>query len=115
MRLRGLPKSIVSDRDAKFVGHSWRTLWKKIGTKLSFSSTYHPQTNGQTEVVNRSLGNLLRSFAGEHPKQWDEILAQSEYAYNDSPNRSTGQSPFHIVCGMHPRGVPELRDLGKLK
>ena len=110
---RRLSKSIVSNRDSKFVGHFWRTLWKKLGTKLSFSSAYHPQTDGQTEVVNRSLRNILRSLNTEHPKQWDEVLAQAEYAYNDSHNKSTGQSPFHIVYGMHPRGVVELRNLGK--
>ena len=75
--------------------------------------SYHPQTDGQTEVVNKSLGNLLRSLVGEHPKQWDWILAQEEFAYNDFPNSSTSQSPFHIVYGMHPRGVCELRKLRK--
>ena len=60
--------------------------------------------------MNRSLGNLLRSLAGEHPKQWDHIFPQAEYAYNDSP---TGQSPFHIVYGLHPRGISELRNLGR--
>jgi hypothetical protein len=111
VRLHGLPKSIVSDRDTKFVGHFWRTLWKKLGTDLSFNSTYHPQTDGQTEVVNRSLGNLLRSLVTEHHSQWDQILPQAEFAYNDSPNRSTGKSPFQILYGMQPRGVSELRDL----
>jgi hypothetical protein len=111
VRLHGLPKSIVSDRDTKFVGHFWRTLWKKLGTDLSFSSAYHPQMDGQTEVVNRSLGDLLRSLVAEHHSQWDQILPQVEFAYNDSPNRSTGQSPFQIMYGMQPRGVSELRDL----
>jgi hypothetical protein len=46
VRLHGLPKSIVLERDTKFVCHFWRTLWKKLGADLSFSSTYHPQTNG---------------------------------------------------------------------
>ena len=74
LRLHGLPKIIVSDRETVFVGHFGRTLWKKLGTKLSFISAYHPQTNEQTEVVNKSLGNILRSLVGEHPKQWDHIL-----------------------------------------
>ena len=74
----------------KFTGHFWRTLWKKLGTRLNFSLAYHPQSDGQTEVVNRSLGNMLRSLIGESPKQWDKVLAQDEFAYNDSPNRSIG-------------------------
>jgi hypothetical protein len=74
VRLHGLPKSIISDRDTKFVGHFWRTLWKNLGTSFSFSSAYHPQTDGQTEVVNRSLGDLLRSLVTEHHSQWDHIL-----------------------------------------
>jgi hypothetical protein len=110
VRLHGLPKSIVSDRDTKFMGHFWRTLWKKLGTSLSFSSAYHPQMDGQTEVVNRSLGDLLRSLVTEHHSQWDHILPQAEFTYNDSLNRSTGQSPFQIVYGMQPRGVSELKD-----
>jgi len=115
VRLHGLPRSIISDRDVKFTGHFWRNLWKKLNTRLQFSSAYHPQTNGQTEVVNRSLGNLLRSLTGENSRTWDRVLAQAEFAYNDSPNRSTGLSPFQILYGMHPRGVHELRDLGKLE
>jgi hypothetical protein len=110
VRLHGLPKSIVSERDMKFIGHFWRTLWKKLGTNLMFSSAYHPQTDGQTEVVNRSLGDLLRSLVVEHHSQWDSILPQAEFAYNDLVNQITGRSPFQIVYGMQLRGVSELRD-----
>jgi hypothetical protein len=109
----GLPRSIVSDRDTNFVSHFLRTLLKKMGNNLYFSSTYHPQMDGQTEVVNRSLGDLLRSMVSEHRSQWDPILPQEEFAYNDSPNKSTGQIPFQIMYGMQLRGVSELRDLEK--
>jgi hypothetical protein len=113
VRLHGFPRSIVSDRDTKFVGHFWRTLWKRLGTKFSFSSTYHPQTHGQTEVVNMSLGNLLRSLVTEQGRQWDQILAQAEFAFNNSMNKTTGKTPFEIVYGIQPRGIRELRDLNQ--
>ena len=57
----------------------------------------------------------MRILVGDHPKQWDQRLAQEKYAYNNSPNRSIGKSHFQIVYGMHPRGVHELRDLGTTK
>jgi hypothetical protein len=62
VRLHGVPKIIVSDRDVKFMSYFWKTLWGKLGTKLLFSSTYHPQTDRQTDVVNRTLSMLLRSM-----------------------------------------------------
>jgi hypothetical protein len=108
VRLHGLPRSITSDRDTRFLGHFWRILWKNMGSKLLYSSAYHPQMDGQTKVVNQSLGNLLRSLSGEKPGQWDLILAQDEFAYNDSVNRYVGKSPFHIVYGRSPKGVVDL-------
>jgi len=58
---------------------------------------------------------MLRSLVGKNPKKWDKVLAQAEFAYNDSPNRSTGMSPFKILYGMHPRGVYELQYLGQME
>jgi len=101
--LHGLPTTIVSDRDVKFISYFWKTLWAKLGTKLAFSNAFHPQTDGQTEVVNRSLGNLLRCLIDDHATNWDLILPQAEFAYNNSINRTTGSSPFQLVYGMTPR------------
>ena len=74
VRLHDLPKSIVSDRDTKFVGYFWHTLWKKLKIDLKFSSSHHPQTDRQTKTVNHSLENLLRCLVGDKPKGWDMIF-----------------------------------------
>ncbi|KAI0493577.1 hypothetical protein KFK09_023696 [Dendrobium nobile] len=102
VRIHGIPLSITSDRDVKFMSYFWKTLWSKLGTRLQYSSAAHPQTDGQTEVVNRSLGNLLRCFVGKNLKQWDLVLAQIEFSFNRSVNQSTRKSPFEIVYGRNP-------------
>ncbi|PKA61678.1 putative mitochondrial protein [Apostasia shenzhenica] len=111
IRLHGLPKTMVSDRDTQFVSYFLKTLWNKMGTKLLFSTVYHPHTDGQTEVVNRSLGDLLRCLVGDHTSSWDLVLLMAEFAYNSSVNRSTGMSPFMIVTGYEPRKPIDLIEL----
>ena len=110
-KLHGVPLSIVSDKDAKFLAHFWQTLWRKIGTELSFSTSFHPQTDGQTEVVNRSLGNLLRCLIGENHRNWESILPLAEFAYNSSLNRTINTSPFEVVYGNKPLSVLDLAPL----
>ncbi|CAM8972780.1 unnamed protein product [Rhodiola kirilowii] len=110
-RLHGLPLSIVSDRDSRFLGHFWRCLWKLLDTSLDMSSAYHPQSDGQTEVTNRSLGNLLRCLVGTSIKTWDSKLPQAEFAHNHAINRSSGFSPFQVIYGVIPRGPPDLSSL----
>jgi hypothetical protein len=67
--------------------------------------------DGQIEVINRSLGNLLRCLTKQYTQSWDLLLPQVEFSFNDSLNRSIGKTPFQIVYAMHPKGPMELREL----
>jgi hypothetical protein len=80
--LHGVPNTIVLDRVTKFLSYFWRTLWLKLGTKLLFSTTCHPQTDGQTEVVSRTLSTMLRAILKSNLKLWEECLPHIEFAYN---------------------------------
>nr|KYP38791.1 Transposon Ty3-I Gag-Pol polyprotein [Cajanus cajan] len=110
VRLHGLPKTIVSDRDAKFLSHFWKVLWEKLGTKLLYSTTCHPQTDGQTEVVNRSLSTLLRVLLKGNKKTWDDCLPHLEFAYNRVVHKTTNLSPFEVVYGFNPITPLDLND-----
>ena len=68
----GLPTSIVSDRDSRFVGNFWSKIWNMMDTNLKKSTPFHPQIDGQTEVVNRIVIHLLRGYCSKHPNLWDE-------------------------------------------
>ena len=94
VRLHGMPSTIVLDRDAKFLSHFWRTLWNKLGTKLLFSTTCHSQTDGQTEVVNRTLSTMLRAILKCNLKMWEECLPHVEFAYNRAEHSTTKVSHF---------------------
>ena len=89
-----MPRTIVSNRDTKFLSYFWKALWFKLGTKLSFSTTCHPQTNGQTEVVNMTLSTLLRAIIKKKIKTWEECLPHIEFAYNCTIHSTTKFSPF---------------------
>ena len=102
VRLHGVPKSMVSDRDSKFVSHFWERFTKEHDIKRCLSSGYHPQTDGQTERTNQTLEQLLRSFLSSDETKWEKILPALELAYNSTPSSSTGFSPFQLVIGENP-------------
>jgi len=108
VRLHGIPRTIVSDHDTKFLSHFWRTLWRKLGTKLLFSTTCHPQTDGQTEVVNRTLSTLLRVTLGKNMSTWLDCIPFIEFAYNRAVHSGTKLSPFEIVYGINPLSPLDL-------
>ena len=109
--MHGIPNTIVSDRDAKFLSHFWRSLWNKLGTKLLFSTTCHPQTDGQTEVVNRTLSTMLRAVLDKNLRRWEDCLPHIEFSYNHATHSSTKMCPFQIVYGYVPRAPIDLFSL----
>jgi hypothetical protein len=98
-KLHGMPHSIVSDRDPTFTSNFWQELFKLQGTQLHLSTTYHPQTDGQTKVVNKCLETYLRCFASEKQHQWAQWLPLAEWWYNTSYHTTTRMTPFEAVYG----------------
>ncbi|KAK1595915.1 hypothetical protein QYE76_018337 [Lolium multiflorum] len=111
VRLHGVPRSIVSDRDVKFMSYLWKTLMAKFNVKLLFSSSSHPQTDGQTEVVNRSLSTLLRVLVKKNLKAWEDCIPHAEFAYNRAKHSTTMRSPFMVVYGFEPPTAIDLLPL----
>ena len=98
----GLPRSIVSDRDARFTGRFWTELFKLMGSELNFSTSFHPQSDGQTERVNSLLELYLRHYVCANQRDWATLLDVAQFSYNLQKNESTGQSAFELATGQQP-------------
>ena len=90
----GIPHSIISDRDSRFLTTFWSNLWSMLDTKLTKSTAFHPQTNGQTEVVNQMIEHILRMHNSKHPRTWNECLPYVKNSYNWALHSSTDHIPF---------------------
>jgi len=104
----GMPRVIVSDRDSKFTGDFWRALFRSQGTRLTMSTAYHPQTDGQTERANRTIEDMLRAHVSPHHDDWDKHLTTIEFAYNSSVQASTGYTAFYLNYGRHPEAAFDI-------
>ena len=98
-RLHGIPKLIISDRDPKFTRNLWKYLFRGLNTTLNFSTSFHLQTDGQTERVNHILEDMLRMYVREQPGKWEDYLHLVEFAYNNHYQASTKYNPFEILYG----------------
>jgi hypothetical protein len=106
VRLHGLPESIVSDRDPVFTGHVWRDLFKFSGVQLKLSTAFHPQIDGQSEAVNKTISMYLRCMTGHRPRAWLEWLPWAEFCYNTSYHSTLKAIPFQVVYGRSPPPIP---------
>ena len=103
VRLHGVPLSIISDRDTRFVSKFWENLHKVLGTKLKFSTAYHPQIDGQFERTIQTLEDMLRACVLEFEDDWDKYLPLAEFAYNNSYQATIQMAPYEALYGRRCR------------
>lgn len=101
-KLHGLPSNIITDRDKIFLSAFWKELFKLLRVDLKFSTAYHPQTDGQTEVLNRSIETYLRCMTCEKPREWSKWLSLAEYWYNTNYHTAAKTTPYQLVYGQPP-------------
>ena len=99
VRLHGVPVSIISDRDPKFVSRFWQSLQEAMGIEFKFSTAFHPQAAGQSERTIQTLEDMLRMCVLEFQKSWETHLPLVEFAYNNSYHSSTAMAPYEALNG----------------
>ena len=115
VRLHGVPLSIVSDRDLRFTSRFWKELQLALGTRLNFSTAFHPQTDGQSERLIQVLEDMLRGCVIEFPRSWDRYIPLMEFAYNNSYQASVGLAPYEALYGRRCRTPVSWTELNEYK
>ena len=105
----GLPRTIVSDRGPQFTLQVMKDLCRRLGITLKLSTTHHPQTDGQTKVMNREVQQYLRLFCAEEQEQWSDWLGLAQFAINNRQHSPTKFSPFQLTRTYQPRMGTESR------
>ncbi|GJX34818.1 putative reverse transcriptase domain-containing protein [Tanacetum coccineum] len=109
----GVPVSIISDRDGRFASHLWQALQKALGTKLNMSTTYHPETDGQSERTIQTLEDMLRACVMDFGGSWDTHLPLVEFSYNNSYHKSIKCAPFEALYGRKCRSPVIWAEVGE--
>ena len=98
----GIPSHVTSDQGSEFVSAFFHSLRKVLDMKLHFTSSYHPEGDGQTECANQTLEQYLRVYCNYQQNNWSELLLLVEFTYNNAPNATMGLTPFYANKGYHP-------------
>jgi hypothetical protein len=102
-RLHGLSREFITDRDSRFTSAFWQEVTVLLGTRTAMSSSFHPQTDGQTERVNQTLETYLRHYVSVELNDWDTLLSRAEFAHNAAYYESIRLAPFKLNFGYNPR------------
>ena len=113
IHLHGIPDSIVSDRGSIFTSQFWKALSKSLDLKQRLSTSFHPQTDGQTERMNQTVEQYLRIYCNYHQDNWSELLSLAEFSYNNAQHTSIGCSPFYANYGYNPQFNVKLHSFSK--
>jgi len=105
-KYHGLPLDIVSDRGTVFTSKFWSNLMKLINVKTNLSTSFHPQTDGQTERINQILETYIRLYCDYMQNNWNKLLTYAEFSYNNIQHSTTKVSPFFANYGFHPISIP---------
>ena len=115
VHLHGIPASITSDRDAKFTSNFWQSLQEELGTKLNFSTAFHPQSDGQSERTIQTLEDMLRAVILDRGGSWETILPLIEFAYNNSYQATINMAPYEALYGRKCRSPLYWDEVGERK
>jgi hypothetical protein len=110
--IHGMPRELVTDRGSLFTSNFWQALMQQFGVKHKLSTSFHPQTDGQTERTNQTLEQYLRCYVNDQQDNWVRLLPMAQYAYNSTPVESTRASPFQMVYGLDPPTLQAGNDTG---
>ena len=115
MRLQGVPKSIISDRDSRFTSKFWKSIQNTLGTRLKFSTAFHLQADEQSEHTIQTLGDKLRAYALDFQGTWDKYLPLAEFYYSNSYHSSISTAPYETLYERKCRSPIHWYETGERK